>query len=133
MSPSGLISFIILVAPILLLLIVALVWKKARTLLLVLAIVIASAEVYYVLYIQEASLQEWYEHEAVVDAYLKKAYEDEDWVIRRETSPSFFSNGVEVIFIDEPQVAYLYLVENDEVSLVGYSAKEGYENPKRQE
>lgn len=103
LSPSGLISFIILVVPILLLLIVGLVWKKARTLLLVLAIVIASGEVYYMLYAQEASLQEWYEHEAVVDAYLEKAYGDDDWGIRRETSP------------------------------IGYSMDKGYENPKMQE
>ncbi|ARJ39370.1 hypothetical protein SporoP8_11095 [Sporosarcina ureae] len=131
MSPSSVILFMILVAPLILLLIVALFWKKVRTILLVLAIVVASVETYYVMYKQESSLQEWYEHEDIVNAYLEKTYPEDDWVIRYATRSAFSSAGVEVVFIDELEVAYLYIVEDGDVNLVGYSSKEGYENPKR--
>ncbi|PIC67620.1 hypothetical protein CSV71_10450 [Sporosarcina sp. P21c] len=131
MSPSSVILFMILVAPLILLLIVALFWKKVRTILLVLAIVVASVETYYVMYKQESSLQEWYEHEDIVNAYLEKTYPEDDWVSRYATRSAFSSAGVEVVFIDELEVAYLYIVEDGDVNLVGYSSKEGYENPKR--
>lgn len=133
MSPSSVILFMILVAPIILLLIVALFWKKVRTILLVLAIVVASVETFYVIYKQELSLQEWYEHEDIVNAYLEKTYPEDKWVSRHATRSAFFSAGVEVIFIDELEVAYLYIVEDGDVNLVGYSLEEGYENPKRSE
>jgi len=123
----------ILVAPIILLLIVALFWKKVRTILLVLAIVVASVETYYVIYKQDSSLQVWYEHEDIVNAYLEKAYPEDDWVSRQATRSAFFRAGVEVIFIDELEVAYLFIVEDGDVNLVGYSLEEGYENPKRSE
>ena len=133
MSPSSLILFTILVAPIILLLIVALFWRKARTILLVLAIVFASVETIYVLYNQELSLQKWYEHEDIVNGYLEKTYPEDDWVSRHATRSAFFPAGVEVIFIDELEVAYLYIVEDGDVNLVGYSSKEAYESPKRSE
>lgn len=107
-------------------------WRKARTILLVLAIVFASVETFYVLYNQESSLQKWYEHEDIVNGYLEKTYPEDDWVSRHATR-SVFSAGVEVIFIDELEVAYLYIVEDGDVNLVGYFSKEGYENPKRSE
>ncbi|ARF14678.1 hypothetical protein [Sporosarcina ureae] len=127
------ILFMILVAPILLLLIVALFWKKARTILLVLAIIVASIETFYVMYKQESSLQEWYEHEDIVNAYLEKTYPEDDWVSRHATRSAFSRAGVEVIFIDELEVVYMYIVEDGDVNLVGYSSEEGYENPKRSE
>lgn len=133
MSPSSLIFFTILFIPILLLVIVALLWKRARILLLIFAIAVASGEVYYLLYAKEASLQEWYEHEASIEAHLTKTYPDDEWIIRKEMGSPFFSNGVEVIFIDELEVAYLYIVENDDVSLVGYSMVDGNANPKREQ
>lgn len=133
MSPGSLILFMVLVAPIILLLIVALFWKKVRTILLVLAIFVATVETYYVIYKQESSLQEWYEHEDVVNAYLEKTYPEDDWVSRHATRSAFFQAGVEVIFIDELEVAYLFIVEDGDVNLVGYSSEEGYENPKRSE
>lgn len=131
LGPSSLIVFTILFIPIVALGALALLWRKARVLLLVLAIAVASGEVYYLFYAKEASLQEWYEHEASVNAYLEETYPDDEWVVRRESTSAFFSNSVEVIFIDEPQVAYLYIVENGDVSQVGWSADEGYEEKKR--
>lgn len=133
MSPSSVILFMILVAPIILLLIVSFFWKKARTILLVLAIVVASVETFYVLYKQESSLQEWYEHEDIVNSYLEKTYPEDDWVSRHATRSAFFPAGVEVIFIDELEVAYLYIVKDGDVNLAGYSSEKGYENPKRSE
>lgn len=123
----------ILVAPIILLVIVAVFWKKSRIILLGLAIVISSVETYYVLYNQESSLHEWREHEDIVNTYLKKTYPDDDWISRQASRSTFFPEGVEVIFIDELEVAYLYTVVDGAVKLVGYSVEEGYENPKRSE
>ncbi|PID21558.1 hypothetical protein CSV61_07585 [Sporosarcina sp. P3] len=133
MSPGSLILFTILVAPIILLVVVAFFWKKARIILLGFAIVISSVETYYVLYNQESSLQKWYQHEDIVNAYLKKTYPNDDWVTRQASRSAFFPAGVEVIFTDELEVAYLYTVEDSTVNLVGYSSEEGYENPKRSE
>lgn len=121
----------ILLIPIILFVLVALLWKKGRTVLLAFAIVVASAEVYYLLYTQDTSVQEGYEDEAMLDTYLEEKYPDDDWVIRRQNASTFFSNGLEVIFIDELEVVYLFIIEDHEVIFAGYSMEEGYENPKR--
>ena len=85
------------------------------------------------MYKQESSLQEWYEHDDMVNAYLEKTYPEDNWVSRPATRSNFFPAGVEVIFIDELEIVYLYIVEDGDVNLVGYSSEEGYENPKRSE
>ncbi|WP_303966577.1 DUF3139 domain-containing protein [Sporosarcina ureae] len=131
MSPASLIYFTILMAPILLLLIAAVFWKKARIILLIAAVIVASAETYYVLYSQDASLQKWYEREDTVNAYLKETYPEDEWVSRQAVRNTILSDGVEVVFIDEPEVAYLYIIEDGNVQLAGYSERENAGEPKR--
>lgn len=130
-SPASIILFIGLLTPVLLLLIVAFFWKKARTTLLVIAIVLSSVETYYVLYKQEASLQVAYERESMVNDYLKEMYPTDAWVSRQATHGAL--PGVEVVFVDEPEVAYLYVVDDGDVRLAGHTSEETYENPKRNE
>lgn len=122
-----------LVVPLIFLLIMAFFWRRARTLLLVLALIISLGETYYVLYKQESSLEAWYGYEASVNAYLENMYPEDEWVSRQATRNALFGAGVEVIFIDEPKVAYLYIVEEDGVQLAGYSTEDDNENPKRNE
>lgn len=133
MSPGVVIFYTALAAPIILLLIIAMFWRKARSLLLVLAVIISLGETYFVLYQQESSLQAWYGDEDNVNAYLEKIYPEDDWVSRQATRNALFPTGVEVIFIDEPTIAYLYIVEGGDVQLAGYSAEDDKENPKRSE
>lgn len=120
-----------LATPVILLLIVAIFWKRARFILFVLAIMISSVETYYVLYKQDLLIQEWYEHEAIVSDYLKKTYPEDDWLSRQAIRSGFSSADVEVIFIDELEATYFYRVEDGSVNLDGYSLQDGYETPKR--
>ncbi len=132
MSPSSVILFTILVVPIILLLLIAFFWKRARIVLLIFAIVISSVETYYVLYKQDSSFQKWYEYEEAVNTHLKKTYPEDKWISRRATETLFPATGVEIIFVDETEVAYLYLVEEGVVNFVGYSSEEGNKSPKRE-
>lgn len=131
MSPASVIFFTMLMSPVLLLLIVALFWKKARIVLLIAAVVAASAETYYVLYSQDASLQKWYEHEEAVNKYLNEIYPEDQWVSRQTVRNTMLSDGVEIVFTDEPEVAYLYIMEDGNIQLAGYSEDKNGGEPKR--
>jgi len=123
----------ILILPIIVLLAVALFWRKARVILLALAVILASGEVYYLIYKEEASLQQWYVNKEVVEQYLKEKYPGDDWVLMQEGRPAILSGTVQAVFIDEPEVSYLYLVKDEEVVLAGYSTKGEEQEVKRNE
>lgn len=125
-GPNGIVLFTILLVPTLILTGTALLWEKRRVLFLLITIVVATAEVYYLIYKEEAALQEWYTSEARVHEYLTEKYPDADWVLMQEDSFLGSSKTVEAVFIDEPHVTYLYLVEDGKVSLTGGSVEEGY-------
>lgn len=118
-------------APIVLLLIVAAFWRKARVILLTVAVLVASGEIYYVLYSQDAYLKEWYSQEETVNKYLNELYPGDQWVSRQPIRNTILSNSVEIVFIDEPEVAYLYIVVDGKVQLAGYSEGKHGGEPKR--
>ncbi|OCA92320.1 hypothetical protein [Pseudobacillus wudalianchiensis] len=132
-GPNGVVLFSILLVPVLILTGTALLWKKRRVLFLFITIVVVTAEVYYLIYKEKAALQEWYISKDRVHEYLTKKYPGADWVLMQDDSFLRSSKTVEVVFIDEPHVTYLYSVDNGKVSLTGGSVEEGYEMKRRDE